>query len=192
MSNTNDPFDDALAESEERWISERTGARQERWEERVIKRLVQAHVGAPAAASILREMREEVRERTGEPRLLFDSFVAVYPRFPVWIVSKTIPYAHDHVSYGEMQAKKEHWFRRLYAESMSSVPETWGDKPVGIVFEMLNVNAQFNILHNANLVLPEEVVGTRYSMPKRKGIGPLHLEPLDLFMCAIAWSATDQ
>lgn len=190
--NPNDPLDDSLEESEARFVSEKSEARQERWEGRVVKRLVQSHVGASAAVSILRAMKEEVGERTDMPRLTFDGFIAAFPKFPVWIVSRPIPFAHSHVDYGEFQSKHEHWFSLIYREAVLNISDDWGDRPVGIVFEMLNKHAQFNILHNHFVEAPGVKGATIRIVDPKNLPGPIYLEPLDFFLYSIGWFGTGE
>jgi hypothetical protein len=192
--NRNDPLEEGLEGSEERFVSEKDEARQERWEERVIKCLVQAHVGATAAASIIREMKNDLFEKTNSYHLTFDAFIAVFPKFPIWIVSRPIPFAHNHVAMVEMRTKKEHWFRRIYRESLANVPDYWDEKPIGVMFEMLNSGGQFNILHNHHTTMPNvELEGElRISFPCRKGSLALHLDTVDLYLHSIGWFGTGE
>lgn len=189
MLNLNDPFDEALEDSDERFVGANAGYRQKRWEERVVKRLVQAHVGATDAALVIREMKGEVSERTDSSTLTFDQFISFYPSFPVWLVCQPIPYAHQHVGLAELNAKKEHWFRKLFNKAEIHLPEYWHGS-FGLVFEMVNMNSQFNLLHNYDCKSSDagDIPGVRITFPFRLGSGgPICLEPLDLFLSAVAW-----
>lgn len=189
MTNQNDPFDDALDESEEKWISEAAEGRQERWEERVVKRLTNAHIGAPSAYAVIRELKNEIMEKTGEPRLFFDSFLLLYPQFPIWLCCRPIPYAHDRTDYGNFFVKSEHLFTSIYRKAKVDVPAEWGDKPYGVVFEMLNKGSPFNLLHNHYVPLyPFKGVRLQLGDPKGAPDGPIWLDNLDIFLQSIGWA----
>lgn len=184
----NDPFEEPLGESEQAWITEKAEVRQERWEERVIKRLISSRVGASASSAVVRTLKNESLEKTAEPRLTFDAFLGEFGSFPTWLISQPIPFAHDRTDYKDFNAKHEHLFARIYREAQIQVPASWGDKPMGIVFEMMNKNSQFNILHN-HLVPPPPIKGStvRIHDPKALPDGSIYLEPLDFYLYSIHW-----
>ena len=189
MTNPNDPFDEALEGADERFVSERAGDRQARWETRVITKLVTLHAGSQAAGDVLREMKTYMDELTGQPALTFDTFLQMYPNFPVWLVSRPIYRAFEKTGYGDFQTKYEHLFSKVWRECADAVPANAEGKPVGVVFEILNQNSQFNIVHNhriLNLYEPK-IKGGRYEFYDPKSKLWLVFEPLDFFLDSIGW-----
>lgn len=186
-----DPFEEELEGSEERFISERSADRQERWEDRVVRRIVQARFTTAAdGAAAIASMRSSLREQTDRTALTMEILSQHFPSFPMWIISRPIPYAHKHVDYGEFQAKREHWFVKLWKESLLTASNMTDYRPVGLVFEMVNKNSQFNLLHNHQRRKWPQIKGASVVIndPKNAPEGPLWLEPLDFYLASINWT----
>jgi hypothetical protein len=190
---TDDPLGDALEESSHFVDDDLVASRASKWEERVVRKIIQSRFDATASVAIVRELRNEVREKTGESRLLFSTFMDKYPFFPVWLVCRPIMYAYDRVDYSNFQAKSEHMFVRVYRESQHLVPGNWEDRPVGIVFEMLHKNSPFNVVHNHKIdMYPFKGARVLLGDPKNLPNFPLWLDRFDLFLSGIGWSTDSE
>jgi len=185
----NDPLDDALEEFGAQDIGEKAQRRQEKWEERVVKKLILGD----RAHQVVRWLKNEARDRTGEPALLFEDFMAHHTTFPIWLHCQEIPYAFKLIRADFNGKPKNNRLIKLYLAAHDHIPDYWGDGPFGLVFEMLNQKSTpFYVVHN--LFRPSMAEGCRESITfKSKGeIRTAYIDNFDIFLPSIGWVANPE
>lgn len=175
------PLDDEMEASEGKWISERDQLSQARWEESVVKRILN-RVNKPEA---IKELARRVKDLTGESRLFFSEFQEMFPSFPLWLHCYKIPYVFQTTVEELFKKPTKTKLYKQWLDSVDMTPEAWVGMPVGVVFEWLHSGGQFKIIHNYSGM---ETRNTRITLPFDETYGLVHIQNLDGLLEEINWS----
>jgi hypothetical protein len=129
-----------------------------------------------------------VAETTGRHRLTFHAFHDRYNSFPVWLVIRPVPFAHD-MTIDKLANPKRHAslaLFRAYNRFQDLVPGSWTeeDQPVGVVFEWLNSGAKGSlwIVHD-DASARDAAISVANEEGRRLGI-----QPFSYFLDRLGWS----
>lgn len=186
--NQHDDFDEALNAAESDWKIKKQALTDQRWEENVLKRVL----SAGGHNQLIRELKREVGEATDEPRLYFDTFIEAFPNFPLWLHCHKIPYVFetDARQFYSTKLWRRTKIHKDWLEALDRVPDYWGQRPVGLVFEWLHASGQHKIYHNCGVNLQRDFPHSRLelTLPVEDGHTHFWLDNLDDFLKIIGWS----
>jgi hypothetical protein len=143
MNVVNGPFDDYDYAGEEQKFYEVAGAvaKQQKWEERVVKSILNAK--SISHQGLLRDHFD----KTGKWELTFDGFRKHYPNFPIFLFCRKIPNVHKITIEQLYKRPLNNIIYKNYAETRLGM-----DEDCGLVFEWLHSGGQMKIMHNHHWV----------------------------------------
>lgn len=190
------PFDDDVSEIKDLANSpsleqvERYGAKRQRWEENVVKRILAAAGKDRLAPELIRRHFE----RTNERRLTFDAFHAECPEFPMLLgFEKPSFTAMEKAEKQLISFRKadKNIFVKLWCEHNDSLSEEHHDCHQGVVFEWLHHGAVHKLIHNqhlCNLTYP----WTRIAISLPGMFPTLYIEDLDSYLHSVQWTLSEE
>lgn len=157
-----DMWDEAGQDAEQALAAQESAdARQQRFEEVAVRQLL-SHLRLSGMAAAL---RKRCKERTGQDKLLFSTFLDHYPAFPLSLYFQKIPFMH--------QVTQVTLFKRLSRLPLFKAFEEAHErddtgKPVGLVFDWPSPEGATKVeglsrcvIHN--MMLPQDSPHTRFS-----------------------------
>ncbi len=136
-------------------------------------------------------MKNDAKDKTGEPALLFDHLLLRYPRFPIWLYCDPIPYAFQLTRKDFNGWPKKNKIVKAYLDGRQHIPDDWEGMPFGVVFEMMNQKSTpFYLAHD--LFRPVEAEGYRESVTYKEGNSykTVYIDNLDTFLQSVDWQPT--
>jgi hypothetical protein len=185
------PFDDDVSEVSDLANTpsleqvERYGAKRQRWEENVVKRILAAAGKDRLAPELIRRHFE----RTNERRLTFDDFNAEC-HFPMFLgfekpTFKSLEKAEKQLL--EFRKADKNILVKLWCDHHDALSYEYRDCYQGVVFEWLHHGATHKLIHNqylCTLTYP----WTRIAISLPDTLETLYIEDLDSYMMSANWT----
>lgn len=154
----------------------------DRWEHRVVKKLLQYFGRTEHAASMTRE----AKARTGVAGLTFAAFKQRFPTFPMWLTCRKIPFVHEMTFQEAAKFKKCRVFK-AFEKAESEAPEPYQEGRFGLVFEWLHV-WPMAIIHNDYQTPRLEALSLTYPFPHTDPPQLFALQSFDTYLASLLWS----
>lgn len=179
-------FDEDFEQSAEKikFKAESPKVKQQRWENKVVQRIL-TRFAIPAAAKS--KILSFNTEKTGF--LSFASFHTLYPSFPVWLACQKIPYVHEDLTPERMVNR---WtltktFQAFVDAEANSPLQYQNGQGLGLVFEWLHVFPVAIISNHYHESEDSETV-FKHIIRTVKPYQHMAIQSFDSFLASLGWT----